>query len=156
MVPVNMAERYHFVNILPPVNITGGVTGDIFSMEHYAHATIVIQVGVSAAAFTRILLYECTDFAAAGATAIAYEYYAETTALGDTLAARAAATNAGIAPSANDNIFYVLELDASQLRDGYHYVQLSLTNAANNCEASAIAILSGARYACDASVTAIV
>jgi len=149
------AEQGHIVNILPPIDITGGATGDVFSMENHAHATIIIQVGVSAAAFTKIILNECTNFAAAGATAIAHSIYKEETAAGDTLGARTAVLAAGTTPSANDNIFYVIELDASELSDGYNFVQLSLTNGANSVIASAVVILSGSRYAEEQSATAI-
>jgi hypothetical protein len=151
----NIAEMGHIVNILPPIDITGGKNGDVFDMKNYAHATIIIQVGVSAAAFTKIILNECTSLAAANATAIAHSVYKEETALGDTLGARTAVAAAGTTPSANDNIFYVIELDASELSDGYNFVELSLTNSANSVIGSAVAILSGARYAGDQSPTAI-
>jgi hypothetical protein len=151
----NIAEMGHVVNILPPIDITGGTTGDVFSMENYGHATIIVQVGVSAAAFTKILVNECTDFSGTGATAIAFNYYAEETAAGDTLSARSAATTAGVTPSANDTIFYVIELDASELSDGYNFVQLQLTNGTNSVIASAVAVLSGSRYAGTLSPTAI-
>jgi hypothetical protein len=151
----NIAEMGHVVNILPPIDITGGATGDVFSMENYGHATIIVQIGVSAAAFTKILVNECTSLAAAGATAIAFNYYAETTAAGDTLSALTAATSAGVTPSANDTIFYVIELDASELSDGSNFVQLQLTNGTNSVIASAVAILSGSRYAGTLSPTAI-
>jgi hypothetical protein len=150
-----VAEEGHIVNILPPIDITGGVTGDVFSMENYAHATILVQVGVSAAAFTKIILNECTSLAGAGATAIAHSIYKEETDSGDTLGARTAVLAAGTTPSANDNIFYVIELDASELSDGYNFVELSLTNGANSVIASAVAILSGSRYAEEQSATAI-
>ena len=152
---LTLSQVGHLVNIIPPIDINGGVTGDVFSMENYSHATIVIQVGVSAAAFTKIILNECTSFGAAGATAIGYSLYAEETAAGDTLAAVEAVAAAGKTPSANDNIFYVIELDASELSDGSHFVQLSLTNASGNSViASALAILTGARYAPGATAIA--
>jgi len=152
----NIAEMMHVVNILPPIDITGGVTGDVFTMKNHAHATIIVQVGVSAAVFTKIIVNECTDFAASNATAIAYNVYKEETAAGDTLGARTAVLAAGLTPSANDTIMYVIEIDAAELSDGYEYVQLSLTNGVNSVIASAIAILSGARYAGAESSTAIV
>lgn len=150
-----IAEEGHIVNILPPIDITGGVTGDIFSMENFSHATIIVQVGVSAAAFTKIIVNECTDLAGTGATPIAHSIYKEETALGDTLGARTAVLAAGTTPSANDNIFYVIEIDAAELTSGSHFIQLSLTNGANSVIASAVAILSGARYAGDQNATAI-
>ncbi len=144
----NIAEMGKIVNILPPIDISGGKNGDVFSMENYAHATIIIQVGVSALAFTKIIVNECTDLAAAGATAIPFAVYKEETAAGDTLGARTAVALAGVTPSANDTIFYVIELDARELSDLSHFIQLSLTNAsANSVIASAVAILSGSRYA---------
>lgn len=150
-----LAEVGHFVNVLPPIDISGGKTGDVFSMENYHHATIVVQIGVSAAAFTKILVNECTSFAGAGATAIPFNVYKEETAAGDTLGARTAVTAAGLTPSANDTIMYVIELDAAELSTDSHFVQLQLTNGTNSVIASALAILTGARYAEDQSPTAI-
>lgn len=152
---ITIAEQGHIVNALPPIDISGGATADVFSMENYGHATIIVQVGVSAAAFTKILVNECTSFAGANATAIAFNYYSETTAAGDTLSTRTAATTAGVTPSANNNIFYVIELDASELSDGYNFVQVQLTNGTNSVIGSVVAILSGSRYGEEASPTAI-
>ena len=150
-----VAEAGHVVNLVPAIDITGGVTGDVFSMENYAHASIIISIGVSAAAFTKIIVNECTDLDATGATAIAHSIYKEETAAGDTLGARTAVLAAGTTPSANDTIMYVIELDASELSDGSHFVQLSMTNGVNSVIACAVAILSGARYAEEQSPTAI-
>ena len=149
------AEMGHWVHVLPPVDITGGKTGDVFSMEGYAHASIAVLIGASAAAFTAILVKECTSFASAGATAIAFNYYAEETAAGDTLAARAAATTSGITPSANDNIMYIIELDASELSDGSYFVEVSVTNGTNSVIAAIVAHLTGTRYAGGITPTAI-
>lgn len=151
----NVAEHGHPVNILPPVDITGGKSADIFSMAKYAHASIIIQIGVSAAAFLKILLNECTAFDGSGRTAIAFSVYKEETAAGDTLGARTAVTAAGLTPSANNNIMYIIELDAAELSDGSHFVELQLTNGTNSVLASALAILSGARYAEAQSPTAV-
>lgn len=150
-----IAEQFHVVNILPPIDITGGVTGDVFTMAKHSHATIIVQIGVSAAAFTKIIVNQCTDFAATGATAIAFNVYKEETAAGDTLSARTAVAATGLTPSANDSIMYVIELDAAELSEGYQFVQLSLTNGVNSVIASAVAVLSGSRYGSDQSATVI-
>jgi len=150
-----VAEQGHIVNILPAVDITGGKKCQAFSMKNYQHATIIIQVGASAAAWTNITLQAGTATAAigadvAGATAIAFRVYKQETAGADkdTLDAGANVASTGVtAPSANDNIFYVIELDANELPDGKYYVQLLLPNTSNSVIASAIAILSGARFA---------
>lgn len=157
-----IAEWGHVVNVIPPIDITGGVNGDRFTMENYAHASIIVQVGVSASAFTKIELWEC-NAATGGSDAtdnvkIAYRVYKEETDSGDTLdsgTAAATVTTAGVTPSANNNIFYVIEIDAAQLSDGFPFLELRLTNGSNSVIASAVAILSGARYANPASATAL-
>lgn len=150
-----LAEVGHLVNILPAVDITGGKTGDRFTMKNHGHATIIVQVGASAAAFTKIIVNACD--AATGGTpeAIPFRLAKEETSLGDTLSAFEDVTAAGYTPSANDNIFYVIELDASELPDGKPWVELSLTNTSNSVIASAIAILTGARYQGSEGATAI-
>jgi hypothetical protein len=152
---VNIAEQFHVVNILPPVDITGGVTGDRFTLKNYAHATIIVQVGVSAAAWTKIILRECTAATGGTATDRAFNIYKEETDAGDTLGARTEVAAAGLTPSANNNIMYVIEIDARELTDGYPWLELALTNGANSVIASAVAVLSGARYSSDQSATAI-
>lgn len=152
---INIAEQCHIVNILPPVDITGGKNCDIVDTSGYSHATFIIQIGVSAAAFTKIFLYECDDVTPTTATAIGYDYYAETTAAGDTLGARTAIASTGLTPSAVDTIMYVIDIDASTLTDGYPYLRVSFTNTTNSVIASAVCILSGTRYAQELTPTAI-
>lgn len=150
-----LAEQGHFVNVLPPIDITGGAVGDRFSMKNYAHATIIVQVGVSAAAFTKIIVKECNAASGGTANAIAYQLASEETALGDTLSDFETVAAAGKTPSANDNIFYVIELDASELAEGFEWVEVSLTNGTNSVIASVLAVLTGARYQEVATRTAI-
>lgn len=152
---INLAEQGHIVNVIPAIDVTGGATGDRFKMSNAGHATIIVQIGVSAAAPTAIVVKECTAATGGTATAIGFSYYAEETASGDTLTAKQTATSSGITPSANNNIFYVIELDASELSDGYPWVEVSITNGTNSVIASAVAVLSGYRYQGSANQTAI-
>lgn len=149
------AQEGHIVNILPPVDITGGADSDVFSMKNYSHASIVLQVGVSAAAFTKIIVQSCDDFVPTNTTDIPFTLYAEETAAGDTLGAKEAVAAAGKTPAAADNITYVIEIDARELPEGEPNVRLHLTNGANSVIASAVALLSGSRYASDQTATAI-
>lgn len=157
---INIAEMCHVVNILPPIDVdtaSGLAASEIFSMKNYAHATIIIQCGVTDADGGNITVEECDGFAGANDTAIDFYYYAETTALGDTLGARTkAAAATGIDVSANDNIFYVIEIDASELTEDYGFLCIKWSNPGGSTIASAVAILSGSRYANDQSATAIV
>ncbi len=150
-----LAQEGHTVNILPPVDITGGKVAQAFSMANYAHVSILLQLGVSAAAFTKIIVNACTDAAGDSPTAIPFDIFTQETAGAskDVLSGRTPVTAAGYTPSANDGIFYVIEIDAAQLPAGKIYVQLDLTNGANSVIASAAAILSGGRDTSDQSLT---
>jgi len=149
----NVAEAGHVVNVIPPIDISAGVDGDRFSLSEYSHASIIVQIGVSGAAFTKIIVYKCSAATGGTATAIAHYIYKCETDASDVLGVRTAVTTAGTTPSANNNIFYVIELEDTELSDGYEWVQGSLTNGVNSVIASCVAILSGPRYAREASAT---
>lgn len=150
------AQEGHLVNILPPVDITGGKTAQAFGMQNYAHASILIQIGVSAAAPGLVTLNACTDNAGDNPTAIPFNVYKQETAgaANDVLGSKVVVPSTGFTPSAHAGIFYVIEIDAEALPQGSPYLQLAMANTANSVIASAVAILSGSRYAEDQSITA--
>ncbi len=150
-----IANECHVVNILTPQDVQAGVSSDVFSMEGYQHATIIVQAGVTDADAGNVTLEECDDFTPTAHTEIAFNYYAETTAAGDTLSTKTAATATGIDVSANNSIMYVIEVDGSQLTDGYPNLRISWSACGGATYGSAVAILSGARYASEASPTTI-
>jgi len=152
---ITIGEELHTLLSVAPVDINGaGATSDIWNMRNYAHCTIVCGLGVTGAA-TTITVEECDDVTPSNSTAIAFSYYAETTAAGDTLGARTAATTAGITGSTNDGVFYVIEIDASQLTDGFPYLRVVFSDPSAATLATAVVILSGARYAEVSSATAL-
>ena len=125
---ITIAEECHVVNATAPIDINGaGASSDVFSLKNYAHATIICTLGVTGAAAT-LTVKECDDFTPSNSAAIPFDHYAETTAGGDTLATRASATSAGITTSTNDGIMYVIEIDASQLTDGYPNLQVCISD----------------------------
>jgi len=152
---ITIAEQCHVVNILPPQDVAAGVSSDVFSMKNYSHATIIVTAGSTDADAGNVTIEECDDFTPTNDTAIAFAYYAETTAGGDTLSARTAATTAGIDVSANNNITYVIEIDAAELSEGYPNLILKWSACGGATYGSAVVILSGARYAGTESATAI-
>ena len=150
-----LAEAGHVINAVAPIDINGsGATSDVWSMRRYQHASIIVSLGVVGAA-TTVTVFECDDFVPTNATAIAFSYYAEVTAGGDVLEARAAATAAGFASSTNNGIFYVIEVDASQLSDGYPCMKVALSDPSAATLASVQVIQSGARYGVENSPTEI-
>ena len=151
-----IAEGGHVINAMPPIDITGGVESDVWSMQDFDHCTIIVAIGVSAAAFTKIILNACDDFVPTTQVALPFALYAEETAAGDTLAAREAVAAAGKTPSANDNIMYVIEVDQAELlASGHPNLNVSITAGAVAVLASILVICSGNRYA-DQSRSAIV
>jgi len=147
-------EQGHVVNILPPIDINGGANSDVFSMENAAHVDIIIQFGVQAAA-TTVTVEECDDFTPSTSTAIAFDYYYEDAAGGDTLSIRTTATAAGFSSSTTNNLIKVISIDASQLTDGYPNLRVVFSDPSGSNIASACAVLSGFRYQQEQTPTAI-
>lgn len=148
-----LAQSGHIAPLVYPIDETGGKTATPFSMAKYAHATIIIMIGVSAAAPGAITLSACSDVGGDGATAIAFNVFKGETTNSDVLGARTAVTSAGFTPPATDKIFYVIELDAQQLPQGLPYVQLVEADATNSVIDAAVVILTGSRQAADQSPT---
>ncbi|SEG56314.1 hypothetical protein SAMN05421819_3561 [Bryocella elongata] len=150
------AQSGHTALLLPPVDATGGKASAAFNFSMWRHASIIVALGVTAAAPTAILLEACTDAAGDGATAIPFDYYSQETANGDVLSTHLTATAAGITPSGNDNIFYQIEIDADALPAGSSYLRVHITAGANSTLATVILVLSEGRYAGESSPTVLV
>lgn len=155
-----LAQQMHIANVIDPVDFTGGKTGRWLALKAYEHVTFILSIGVSAAAPTAVLVQAATSAAGAGAVAIPFNVYKSETAGVDLLGARTPVTAAGFAPSANDGIFYVIELDAAEVLSAagvppagepFAYVTVQVTNGANSVIASCVAVLSGARFGGDQS-----
>jgi hypothetical protein len=148
-----VAQAGHVVPLIAPVDITGGKTSPAFSMAKYAHASIILLIGVSAAAEGAVTLNACTDAAGSNPVAIPFNVFKGEVANSDVLGPKVAVTAAGFTPPATDGIFYVLEVDAQQLPQGSPYLQLAAADTTNSVIAAAVAILSGPRQASDQSAT---
>jgi hypothetical protein len=155
-----LAQDSHIVNVLPPVDVTGGKTSQAVSLADASHVDFIVQVGVSAATLGAVTVQAGTATAAVGATvagaaAIPFDLWKQETAgaANDVLGTRTAVAVGGFTPSANDGIFYVIGVDAANLPAGSNYVQLAIANGVNSVISSAIAILSGLRFAGESSAT---
>ncbi len=149
---LNLAEEGHILHLYPSADPAGVVASDIFSMENAGHVTVLVLKGAGSAA--TITLYECTGFGATGATLIGFDYYLESDSGGDTLAAKATAGTAGVEISENSGVMCIIELDATQLSDGSHYVRVNMDSVGGSQVAIA-AVLSGWRYQEEQGQTAI-
>lgn len=139
-----LAEQGHPINILSPQDVAAGVSSRVFSMRNASHVSIFVTAGATDADAGNITIEECDDFVPTNDTAIDFYYYAETTDAGDTLGARTlAAAATGIDVSANNNITYVIEIDAEQLSEGYPNLILKWSACGGATYGSAVAILTG-------------
>ena len=151
----NLAEQFHFVNALPPLDINSAArNSDVWSMGLYKHASIIIGLGVTGAAST-VTLEECDDFVPTNSTAIAFNVYKQESLAGDVLGARVAVAAAGFATSLIDSIFYVIEVDVMELSAGFPNLRVALSDPAVATLAYVLAVLSDPRYPADQSPTAI-
>ncbi len=151
----NLAEQFHFVNALPPKDINGAAqNSDVWSMGLYKRASIIVGLGVTGAAST-ITVEECDDFVPTNTTAIPFNVYKQEALAGDVLGARVAVLAAGFATSLIDSIFYVIEVDVTELSAGRPNLRVVLSDPAAATLAYVLAVLSDARYPADQSPTVI-
>jgi hypothetical protein len=158
-----LSEVGHIINLLPPIDITNGTASaliEVFSMKGWAHATVIVQFGTTAAAATALTVYECEDASATGPHALPCYIQAITTAFNGTDADVTPAMSLdadGIiaSPGNTDNTFYVIEIDSTMLRTSHPWIQVLVTAPAQAIFCSAVAILTGGRYSGAASVTAL-
>jgi hypothetical protein len=151
---IRLSESTHVVNALPPVDITGGTTSQAVKLALGGHVSFVLQIGASAAAPGAVTVQAGSATAAVGAAvtgaaALAFRVYKQETAgaANDVLDTGTDVAATGFTPAATDGIFYVIEIDADALPAGKPYVQLALANTVNSVIASAVAVVSGLRYA---------
>lgn len=127
---------------------------DVFNMENYDHITFILMEGAGGTGTVKIEVEECTTAAGANNTAIAFRYRLMSTT--DTWGALTASASTGYTTVAGANKMVAIEVDASELSDGYNFVRLQLTEVADDpCDAAVIAILSQPRYAQAVPTTAI-
>jgi len=149
-----VAEQGHVVQLIAPVSISAAATSDVFSMENWAHATIIVLAGAGSA--TTVTVSECDNFTPSNAATKTFQYAVEATAAGDVLdAALQTGATSGVSTGTASGSIMVIEIDNDELSDGYPCVQINLSDPGTSKVVSAVAILSGARYAEDITATVI-
>jgi hypothetical protein len=137
---VNLAVAGHPINVLPPQNISGGVTGQAFSMKGADHVSIIISFGgvpSPPVAPTAITVSQCSNASGANASLLAsFRYYYQTAGgagndilNGDeqslanapsvppnwTTSTAGITSASGALPTNVQNLVYVIEIDAAEL-----------------------------------------
>ena len=144
----NVAQEGHTVLVLAPGSISGGVTGQIFSLRNAAKCNIVLAWGALAAAEGAVQLFACSDINGDNPQAIGFDRFQQVAAGAgnDVLAPRQAVTSAGYTPNDVADTVDVLHVQADQLPTGFPYLKLTVADGTNADYAAGIAILSGVRF----------
>jgi hypothetical protein len=152
----NIAEEGAIVTLYYPIDIddlAGADSPVIVLMENWHHATIIYSIGVDPRVAGVVTIESCDDTTPTTPTEIPFRYYRyETSQIlangdvhGDLTWATAAA---GLIPVATgDPAMYVIELDAEELVPGDIGFRMCIADPGAASVGSAIAVLSGARYA---------
>ena len=153
----NIVEEGQIVTLYYPLDIdtlAAAKSPVIVLAENYAHATIIYSIGVNPLAAGVITIESVDDTTPTTSTQIMFPYYRyETSQLlanGDVPGAKTWTTTAaaGLIPVAGGvPSMYVIELDIEMLVEGDIGFRMAIADPAAASVGSAIAILSGARYA---------
>ena len=154
-----LGEEGHLVQLWEPADHTAAESTLVVSMENYSHLTAIISYGATPRADGLILVESCDDMTPTTHTEIVFDYYECILdfegALGDVMSERKSAEVTGMIPTATDNTMYIIELDDSQLTSGHVGFRFRQADPTGASIMSAVAILSGARYASPQSATVI-
>jgi len=165
-----VSEDMKIVNALVPVDGNGtALETDIVSMKGYDKATFIWQIGIantSSASSVNLICYKGENVTTCAVAFAATGYRAEVTASGDTLEALTAMTADGVSVGSANTLDYntglcliVVEVRAADLAptvaNPYDTVKMGVTLSAHSCLISCCCILTGARYADTAGVSAI-
>ena len=69
------SQEEHIVNLIPPVNVGGGVTSGVVNMKNYEHATILLQWGVTTAALASVTVLASDNGSPETTAAIAFNVH---------------------------------------------------------------------------------
>lgn len=158
-----VANEGHVVQLIMPHDLNGGDHhSDVVDMDRYSHCTMIISIGAASRAAGVITVESCSALGGGGTnTKIDFIAYKCETAFGsandDVLGAKVAVddTTGIVPPAGTTGIFYVIELESSQLVTGHVGFRLDIVDPGAASIISAVAILSGARFARAESATVV-
>ena len=115
---------------------------------------ITFQVMQGVGSVATITVESATGSGGTSNATLAFDFYKEEVANGDTLGAKTAAGTGGVAMNDNDDTMVIIEIDASQLPDGSPWIALKFDSVGASVY-SVVGILSGLRYQSESNATAI-
>jgi len=155
---MRLSEQFGIVPVIEPENHqASGVDGDSVSMENYGHVTFIFLFGEMGGTPV-LIIYEG---AAAGdkttPLTFSYRYTAADlkNATADQLSAEATSAALDLAHGTFEDRMLVVEIDATELTDGYPWVTPEIDDAGTEVFVACVAIMSKPRYSEDVMPTAI-
>jgi len=155
---MRLSEQVGIVPIIEPEDHqASGVDGDSVKMEKYGHLTLIFLFGEMGG--TPVLkVYEGAT-AGAKTTALTFSYRYTSADLknddADVLGSEATSAALDLTHSTFEDRMLVVEIDASELTDGYPWVTPEVSDDGTEVLVSCVAIMSKPRYAEDVMPTAI-
>ena len=153
----SVVEHGHIVTLYTPIDIdtlAAAKSPVVCLMRNWSHASIIYSIGQLPRAAGVVTIESCLDAAASVATQINFRYYRYETsqklANGDVPGALTWTTTAaaGLIPVATGaEAVYVIELEAEELLANHVGFRMCIADPAAASVGSAIAVLSGARFA---------
>lgn len=145
----NIAEQAHVAVYRYPVDLDSSQqaaqTTDWLNFSDHSHVSIIVALGVTGAAAV-IKLQSADDSSGTNATDMAFNVYKAETADSDVAGARTAIASTGLTCSGNNNIFYVIEVDAAELPQGQPFLGVHIADPAAATFGCVVAVFSGTRY----------
>jgi hypothetical protein len=121
-------EEVHVVPVLAPSDVTSTTTyTDIVGLKEYQTVQFHIVLGAITGDTIAVTVEECDDTSPSNSSAIAYSYRKSSAVGTDSMGDRADATSSGITVTASDdNKVLLIDVNASDLSDGYPYVRVKM------------------------------
>lgn len=155
---MRLSEQYGIVPIIEPQDHqSAGIDGDSVKMEKYGHVIFIFVFGE----LTGNSVLKIYEGATAGAktTALTFSYRYTSADLknddADQLGSEATSAALTLTNTVYEDRMLVVEIDASELTDGYPWVTPEIDDTASELLVACVAIMGKARYAEDVPPTAI-
>lgn len=147
-----LADNVKIVEAIKPQTGASARSGDWVSLKNYNHLTIIVQLALGNSATTAITVDKATAVDGSGNSngITLNNWYYATASTSDAMTKGAAAASITTAATGSGSEIYVIEIDAAELGD-YDCLQVELGASHSGNLVSATYILSGARFATQAS-----
>jgi hypothetical protein len=155
---MRLSERFGIVPIIEPEDHqSAGIDGDSVKLEQYGHVTFIFIFG-ELAGNSDLIIYEGAT-AGAKTTALTFSYRYTGADLknddADQFGSESTSSELELTNTTFEDRMLVVEIDASELTDGYPWVTPSIDSDATELLVACVAIMGKPRYAEDVPPTAI-